>query len=1419
MTFERFTAAYRRVLRPGILFPDLALGLLMMWILVSGGSPRYGTGQALRASRQPAPGKPQKPNGASLLKPDPNAEARLAEAYGILPLSFEANRGQADRKVNFLARGRTYTLFLTPNEAVLSFRDVARAARGARNLRQTPTQVTGRSSQDHADAAHDHAPVVVRMKLAGANPAPEASALDPLPGTANYFIGNDPKNWRTRIPTYGRVLYKNVYPGTDLAYYGNQGHLEYDFVLKPGAAAKAIRLNFEGGNVLKLDAQGNLALGGAGNGVRFEKPRVYQEIDGKKHRVSGRYVLQGPRQVGFEVASYDISRPLIIDPSLSYSTYLGSTNFDQANGIAVDASGNAYVAGFTRSSAFPTSAGAFDTTYGSAFDGFVSKLSPTGSLVYSTYIGGGSTDHVEAVAVDAHGSAYVTGQTLSSSFPTTAGAPQPSYKGSGDAFVARLSADGSSLVYSTYLGGRGIDEGRGIAVDLSGNAYVTGKTYSTDLLSVNALQSANKGNGDAFVAELNSSGSLVYSTYLGGSGSDQANSIAVDLAGNAYVTGATNSSDFAVANAPQGACKSCPNVNDAFVAEISAGGSGLVYSTYLGGGGDDQGMAVAVDLAGNAYVTGSTLSTDFPTTSGAYQTSLLGGSSAFVTKVNANGSSLGYSTYLGGNNYTYGQGIALLAGIAYVTGTTNATTFPAVNAIQSSRAGLPDAFLTELNATGSSLYFSTYLGGSSFDEANAVALDPLANAYLAGDTKSTNFPSQNAFQGAFGGGDADAFIAKALFPTTVSSAPNSLNFDQQTVGTTSSPQAVTLSNTGTAPLGITTISFTGPNTSEYAQTNSCQPAVAPEASCTINVTFSPTSSGSQSAQLQISDNASGSPQSVGLSGNGVASGVSVSPASLAFGNQQVGTTSAPQAVTFSNTSNGTVSINSIAFSGGASGDFAEANNCGGSVAAGSSCTINVTFTPSATGTRSSQLAITDNASGSPQQVSVSGTGTAPGVQLSPTSLNFGNQAVNTTGAPQAVTLTNSGSSALTISSISITGTNSGDFAQTNNCPLSPSTLAASTSCTINVTFTPTATGARSGTLSVADNAAGSPQTASLTGTGTAPSVSLSPASVSFGSQAVNTTSAAQAVTLTNSGGSALTISSISITGTNSGDFAQTNNCPLSPSTLAASTSCTINVTFTPTATGARSGTLSVADNAAGSPQTASLSGTGVIPTGSGLAVVQVQNNIDSNAANFYASFPVNITTNPGHLLVAFVRESSNGTDNFTVTDSAGQTWTQTSSGYENESSAGPRSGMFYVANSAAVTSVTAKYTTSGGVIKPGIMVMEISGAAISAVADGSVNNASGASVHASSSGSLTTTNANDILIFATETGTNETGWTAGAGYTIPSNNLATGANGSNLRMAMQYAVAASALANTTTTTNYLNTSWNSNVFAAFKAAP
>src|SRR5439155_755564 len=352
--------------------------------------------------------------------------------------------------------------------------------------------------------------------------------------------------------------------------------------------------------------------------------------------------------------------------------------------------------------------------------------------------------------------------------------------------------------------------------------------------------------------------------------------------------------------------------------------------------------------------------------------------------------------------------------------------------------------------------------------------------------------------------------------------------------------------------------------------------------------------------------------------------------------------------------------------------------------------------------------------------------------------------------------------------------------QTNNYPITLHAALPISSCTINVTFTPTATATRAAALAVTDNASGSPQTASLSGTGTASAVSLTPSSVPFGNQPVSTTSAPQAVTLSNTGSAPLTITSIALGGTNPGDFGQTNNCPISPSTLAASTICTINVTFTPTATTSPAASLAVTDNASGSPQTASLSGTGT-SAGSGLAVVQVQNNLDTSGAAF-ASFSVNITTQPGNLLVAFCRESSSSTDNFTVTDSAGQVWTQTVAGYRNEISTAPRSGMFYIANSAALTRVTVNFTTSGGVTKPGVMVMEISGAATSGVEDASVSNAI-ASTTISTSGTLTTTNANDILIFATDAGGNQSGWTAGAGYTIPNNKPMTGASGSNLRQA------------------------------------
>ncbi|PYV24233.1 MAG: hypothetical protein DMG27_13410, partial [Acidobacteria bacterium] len=948
------------------------------------------------------------------------SKVSASASYGRPPLSFEANRGQTNDQVKFLARGRDYALFLSATEAVLSFKEPA-AACGA-----------GHATGQPAGDAESSAPV--EMKLVGASPAPKVSGVERLPGIVNYFVGDDPKDWRTRVPTYARVRYDDVYPGIDLVYYGNRDHqLEYDFVVGPGADPKAIRLSLEGGGALKLDAHGDLVFEGTGREVRFHKPRLYQERGGKKQDVSGRYVLRGKHQVAFRVASYDASRPLMIDPTLSYSTYLGSANFDQGDGIAADAAGNAYVAGFTSGSAFKTTTGAYSTTYRGNTDAFVTKYSPSGSVVYSTYLGGSGTDQAVAIAVDATGDAYVTGQTLSSNFPTTAGAARTTYSGKGDAFVAKLSATGSSLVYSTYLGGSGPDQARGIALDALNNAYVTGQTFSTDFPTLSALQTANSGNQDAFVAELNSSGSLVYSTYLGGSGFDQANGIAVDSLGRAYVTGYTNSSNFPVANAPQAACKSCPNVNDAFVTEIGPDGSALVYSTYLGGSGDDHGLGIAVDALGNAYATGFTFSPDFPTTSGAYQRSLLGSVSAFVAKVSANGSSLGYSTYLGTSGSSYGQSIAVMAGIAYIAGVTNASSFPMVSPIQSTKAGNPDAFVAELNAAGSALYFSTFLGGSGFDEANAIAVDGLANAYITGHTTSTNFRLQSASQGSYGGGDSDAFVTKILFPTTVTVSPASLNFSNQAVGIASAPQSVTVTNVGAAPLGISSLTVSGTNSGDFAVVG-CGSAVAPNGSCTVSVTFTPTATGTRSATLTITDNAAGSPQTVSLSGTGTTSAVTLSPSSLAFGNQQVTTTSPAQNVTLTNSGTAPLTISSISLTGANTGDFNQTNNCPlspSTLAVNGTCTLTVTFTPTTTGARSASVSVTDNAAGSPQTVSLSGTGTTSAVTLSPSSLAFGNQQVTTTSPAQNATLTNSGTAPLTISSISLTGANTGDFNQTN----------------------------------------------------------------------------------------------------------------------------------------------------------------------------------------------------------------------------------------------------------------------------------------------------------------------------------------------------------------------------------------------------
>jgi hypothetical protein len=649
------------------------------------------------------------------------ATPAFAASYGKLPLSFEANQGQSDRQVKFLSRGSGYSLFLTDSAAVLALsKGTAPSKRGfdrAGIARQQPGPSARAAKTD-----------VVRMELAGASRGLRVTGADQVPGTANYFIGKDPANWHPDVPTYAKVKYAGVYPGIDLVYYGNQRQLEYDFVIAPGADPKHVRLHFAGAKKLQLNAHGDLEVKATDGEIAFRKPAVYQVVEGRRRSVPGRFTLHTRNRVGFSVGGYDKTSPLTIDPILEYSTYLGGSGDDFASAIAVDSAGNAYVTGEASSTDFPVTTGAYQTVNPNAGNGcaFIAKLNSAGtSLVYATYLGG-STAYAEgsSIAVDSIGDAYVTGGTQASDFPTTASAVQPKYpgtistigttrSGTTTSFITKLNPAGNGLVYSTYLGGSGAttnsgagDYGTSIALDSSGDAFVAGYTYSINFPTTHGAFRTTNGAAansatNAFVAKLNPAGTgLVYSTYLGGSGGnegqgDLASGVAIDAGGNAYVTGSAYSSNFPVTSgALQTVNHAAANPENsaysasAYVTKLNPAGTALVYSTYLGGSGDfNVGQGIAVDHGGNAYLTGSTDSSDFPMTSGAFQTTnksgqyynsvLYYGSVSFVTKLNPAGTALVYSTYLGGTGGDYGNSIAVDSnGNAYVTGDSYSTDFP-----------------------------------------------------------------------------------------------------------------------------------------------------------------------------------------------------------------------------------------------------------------------------------------------------------------------------------------------------------------------------------------------------------------------------------------------------------------------------------------------------------------------------------------------------------------------------------------------------------------------------------------------------------------------------------------------------------------------------------------------------------------------
>lgn len=764
--------ARRPISRRPFLNCCLLLGLLLAGVAGLTSLTRK-VGAVLAAPSLPESTKAISPAAVPMVTTAGAAQTRLREAYGQLPISFEVNQGQTDRAVKFLSRGSGYSLFLTPTAAVLRLEIAGARSRNEGNQ----AHVAGSGKARNLKSS------VVRMNFAGANPAPRVIGVDELPGKSNYFIGNHAQ-WRTGVSNYARVKYEGIYPGVDLILYGNQRQLEYDFVVAPGADPNRIRLAFEGARQMRLDARGDLVLITSGGAVRQQKPIIYQEVNGSRKSIDGRYVMKGKKKIGFEIAKYDASLPLVIDPTLVYFTYLGGARGDQGFGIAADAFGNAYVTGYA-SSTFPTTTGAYqenfaggDGVFGSSFDSdvFVTKLNPAGSgLVYSTYVGGSNAEVGRDIKVDALGNVYVTGNTFSENFPTTPGAFQTTLNQGvpqaplhiSDVFVFKLNASGSNLVYSTFIGGDNTDNGFGIAVDNVGNAFVTG-TYGYSYngnpypVTPGAYQTVQFFN-NSFITKLNSTGTaLVYSTYLGGTtAASQAFSIALDPAGNAFVAG---NASFVFPDVTPGAFQTVSTGdNDAFALKMNQSGTALVYGTLLGGSGSDLGYGIAVDAGGNAYVSGQTASTDFPVTPGAFQTTYGGGpNDTFAAKLNPTGTGLVYSTYLGGSNIEHpGTHLAIDSlGNVYVTGETFSTNFPIQSGFRP--FGGADPFITMLNATGTGLVYSSFLGGNGNDIGNAVAVDITGAAYVTGLTTSNNLATTpGSYQPTHNpAGVGDAFVLK-----------------------------------------------------------------------------------------------------------------------------------------------------------------------------------------------------------------------------------------------------------------------------------------------------------------------------------------------------------------------------------------------------------------------------------------------------------------------------------------------------------------------------------------------------------------------------------------------------------------------------------------------------------------------------------
>ncbi len=735
-------------------------------------------------------------------------------------VTFEPNLGQTDTRVKYLAHSAGATLWLTGKGVVLEPRSGS---------------------------------ALVKLRFLGANPRPRMEAEERRSGVSNYFIGRDADNWRTGIPQFGKVRYRDIYPGIDAVFYGNTSEIEYDFVVSPGANPAKIRLAFDGADSIAADAAGDLLVRIGGREMRSRKPRIYQKVGAGEKAVNGRYAVLGKRSAGFVIDRYDSARPLVVDPVLSYATFLGGELNDAANAIAMDAQGNLYVAGNTNSALFPEKASVKPGLTNATGVAFIAKINPAASggdsLIYSSYIGGNISDQALGVAVDASNNVYIAGQTFSTDFPLknafqtsfNTATNCPDAAGNKNAikcthsFVTKIAASGQALVYSSYLGGSESDAANAIAVDAAGNAYITGQTTSTDFPTAGTpYLSTLKGTANAFLSKVNASGSsLAYSTYFGGTSSENAVSVAVSPSGMAYIVGSTRSNNLPTSSgAFQSATSGGPGDSYLAVFNPSQGGSGsLTYATYLGGkDGTTVANGVTVDGAGVVYITGATNADDFPVSSGAFSSKYAGSLSvggtpgvgdAFITKLNTSSSGSGqlvYSTFFGGALDDQGFGIAVDAsGRITVAGVTNSLAFPVTgDAFQRYDAGpspTNQGFVARFDPSKSgqaSLLYSTYLGGNQDDELFSVAIDPTGNKVaVAGTVQSFNPPiTPSAFQKSFGGAGStsgDAYVAE-------------FDFTKQGPGLSSVVNAASLMDTGLSPGLIFTVrgSGIGPSTAQEA---------------------------------------------------------------------------------------------------------------------------------------------------------------------------------------------------------------------------------------------------------------------------------------------------------------------------------------------------------------------------------------------------------------------------------------------------------------------------------------------------------------------------------------------------------------------------------------------------------------------------